>query len=127
MSKWAYFVVFMAAGIFGFVALFMTVSDNADKHAEETTSGPTVKLVASNFKFDQAEYTAKAGEKTKVSLSIKEGIHAVKISGNGVDIELDKQNASKEVTFDKPGTYTIVCSLPCGPGHEQMVSKLVVQ
>lgn len=127
MSRWSYFVLFMAAGVFGFVALFMAVSDNADKHAEETSSGPTLKLVASNFKFEQPEYTVKAGEKMKVSLSIKEGIHAVKISGNGVDIDLDKQNASKEVTFDKPGTYTIVCTLPCGAGHADMVSKLVVQ
>ncbi|WP_438448852.1 plastocyanin/azurin family copper-binding protein [Gorillibacterium sp. sgz5001074] len=127
MSRWTYFILFMAAGIFGFVALFMTVSENADKNAGETSSGPSLKLVASNFKFDQPEYTVKAGEKMKVSLSIKEGIHAVKISGNGVDIDLDKQNASKEVTFDKPGTYTIQCTLPCGAGHADMVSKLIVQ
>jgi cytochrome c oxidase subunit II len=127
MSKWAYFVLFMAAGVFGFVALFVTVSKNADKNAEETSSGPALKLVASNFKFDQPEYTVKAGEKMKVSLSIKEGLHAVKISGNGVDIELDKQNPSKDFTFDKPGTYTIECVLPCGAGHADMHSKLVVQ
>lgn len=127
MSKWAYFVVFMGAGLFGLVALFNAVAGNAEQHAEETTSGPSLKLVASNFKFEQAEYAAKAGEKTKVSLSIKEGIHAVQITGNGMDISLDKQNPSQEVTFDKPGEYKIVCSLPCGAGHADMVSKLVVQ
>jgi cytochrome c oxidase subunit II len=127
MSKWSYFVLFMGAGIFGFVALFMAVADNADKHAEETSSGPSLKLVASNFKFDQAEYTVKAGETMKVSLKINEGIHAVQIKGDGVNIELDKQNASKEVKFDKPGTYEIICSLPCGAGHTDMKSKLIVQ
>lgn len=127
MSKWSYFVLFIAAGIFGFVALFMAVADNAENNAEETTSGPSLKLVASNFKFEQPEYTVKAGEKMKVSLTIKEGIHAVHITGEGVNIELDKQNASKEVTFDKPGTYEIVCSLPCGAGHADMKSKLIVQ
>jgi cytochrome c oxidase subunit II len=127
MAKWAYFVLFIGAGIFGFVALFMAVSDNADKNVEEVSTGPSLKLVASNFKFDQAEYTAKAGEKLKVSLSIKDGIHAVQISGQGMTVDLDKQNPSKEVTFDKPGTYEIICSLPCGEGHANMKSKLIVQ
>lgn len=127
MAKWAYFVLFIGAGLFGFVALFMAVADNADKNSEEASTGPTLRLVASNFKFDQPEYIIKAGEETKVSLSIKDGIHAVQISGQGVTVELDKQNASKLVTFDKPGTYDIICSLPCGEGHANMVSKLVVQ
>lgn len=127
MGKWTYFVLFIAAGLFGFIALFVTVADRANPDVEAASTGPSIKLVASNFKFDQAEYTAKAGEKTRVSLSIKEGIHAVHISGNGVDINLDKQNPAQDVTFDKAGTYDIICSLPCGEGHSDMKSKLVVQ
>ncbi len=45
----------------------------------------------------------------------------------GLDIKLDKENPSKQVTFDKPGTYEIICVLPCGEGHAKMKSKLVVQ
>lgn len=127
MAKWAYFVLFIGAGIFGFVALFITAADNGDNNAEEASAGPSLKLVASNFKFDQAEYTAKAGETVRVSLSIKEGIHAVHITGQGLTVDLDKQNPSQDVTFEKPGTYDIVCSLPCGEGHANMKSKLVVQ
>lgn len=125
MSKWLYFILFIGAGIFGFVALFGQVYSHSKENAQETEGGPQLKLVASNWTFDKPEYTVKAGEKVKVSLQIKEGIHAVQIKD--LNIALDKANPSAEVTFDKPGTYEIVCTLPCGPGHADMKSKLVVQ
>ncbi len=40
----------------------------------------------------------------------------VNISGNG-----------SEVVNLKPGEYTIRCSVPCGQGHAEMVSKLVAE
>lgn len=125
MSKWIYFVMFVGAGIFGLVALFGEVYSHSKENAEDTSGVNQLKLVATNWKFDQPEYTVKAGEKMKVSLQIKEGIHAVEIKG--LNVALDKSNPSAEVTFDKPGTYEIVCTLPCGPGHAEMKSKLIVQ
>lgn len=125
MGKWAYFILFIGAGIFGLVALFSMVSSHSKENAEEASSGPSLKFVVSNYKFDQQEYTVKANEKTKVSLQIKEGIHAVEIKG--LNVKLDKQNPSQDVTFDKPGTYEVECILPCGPGHPDMKSKVIVQ
>lgn len=125
MSKWLYFVLFVGAGLFGFAALFGQVYSHSKENAEDTSGAPQLKLYASNWKFDQPEYTVKAGDKMKVTLQIKEGIHAVEIKG--LNVALDKANPSQEVTFDKPGTYEIVCTLPCGQGHADMKSKLVVQ
>lgn len=125
MGKWAYFILFVGAGIFGLVALFSAVNSHSKQNAEETSSGPSLKFVVSNYKFDQPEYTVKANEKTKVSLKINEGIHAVEIKG--LNIKLDKQNSSVEFTFDKPGTYEVECILPCGPGHGDMKAKVIVQ
>ncbi|NEW06153.1 hypothetical protein GK047_09035 [Paenibacillus sp. SYP-B3998] len=127
MQKWIFFVLFILAGALGLGVLFQDISARQDAKAAETASnkGQQLKIAASNWQFDSADYTIKSGEPTKVSLSLKEGVHAVEIKG--LDIKLDKENPSKEITFDKPGTYEIECVLPCGEGHAKMKSKLVVQ
>jgi cytochrome c oxidase subunit 2 len=100
------------------------------KEAEETseqTAGEAkeVVLTATNFKFDQQEYKMAKGETVKFTLKNEQGFHGVNIKGLGVN--LDNGNPSQTVTIDKPGTYEIVCSIPCGSGHANMKSVLVVE
>lgn len=125
MYKWVMFVLFLAASVIGIGFLFNQVNIHAKENAPDTSGVPKLTLVATNFQFDQPEYTVTKGEKMKVSLSIKEGIHEVAIPE--LNVKLDKANPSQEITFDKPGTFTIECVLACGPGHDGMKSKLVVQ
>ena len=127
MQKWIFFVLFILAGALGLGVLFQDISDRqeAQEAAAAASKLPQLKVVASNWQFDQTEYKVKSGQATKVSLSLKEGVHAIEIVG--LDIKLDKDNPSKEVTFDKPGTYEIHCVLPCGEGHATMKTKLVVE
>jgi cytochrome c oxidase subunit 2 len=127
MQKWIFFVLFIAASVLGVSVLFQDIS----KHASETAAaaedaGKSLKIVATNWQFDQPEYTVTKGQALKVSVQLKEGAHAVNIKGDGLDITLDRNTPSQEVTFDKPGTYEIHCSLPCGEGHAKMVSKITV-
>jgi cytochrome c oxidase subunit 2 len=92
-----------------------------------TASGPAtgdLKIVATNWDFDQKEYKVKKGDTLKVTLESKEGAHAIKINGLNIDVGTNK---SKDVTFDKAGTYDIICSLPCGSGHSAMKAKLIVE
>jgi cytochrome c oxidase subunit II len=84
-----------------------------------------VKLVATNFKFDQQEYKVKAGSDVKLSLENKEGIHGIEVKG--LNVKLDGQNLSKTFKAEKAGTYEIICNVPCGTGHMQMKAKLVVE
>ncbi|PZE22007.1 cupredoxin domain-containing protein [Paenibacillus xerothermodurans] len=125
MQKWIMFSLFIVACLLGAGVLFDTISERQAQMASEAKAGPQLKFVASNFKFDQAEYTVKAGETVTVSLNNKEGMHAMEIVGLGV--HLDNNTKSAEVKFDKPGTYDVICVLPCGPGHAEMKSKLIVQ
>lgn len=126
MQKWIFFVLFLAVSALGLGVLFQDISKRQAESAEET-SGKQLKITASNWKFDAAEYTAVKGEPTKIALINKEGVHAINIKGEGVDIKLDKAAPSQEVTFAKPGTYEVICVLPCGEGHAGMKSKIVVQ
>ncbi|WP_281886741.1 cupredoxin domain-containing protein [Paenibacillus sp. YYML68] len=125
MQKWLMFSLFIVACVLGVGVLFQDISVRQAEMAHEAAAGPSLKLAASNFKFDQAEYTIKAGEKVTVSLINKEGLHAVEIKDTNV--KLDNNNKSMEYTFDKPGEYEIYCSLPCGTGHADMKAKLIVQ
>lgn len=92
-----------------------------------TTGGSTVSneinITAINFEFNQEEYTVKAGEEVKVIFTNEEGMHGITIAGLDVDIKGDG-----EATFTptEPGEYTIYCNLPCGTGHADMKSTLVV-
>ena len=125
MHKWIMFVLLIGVGVLGIGALVATVDKHAKENAPEDTGGvASLKIVASNYKFDKAEYTVTKGETLKVSISNAEGIHELEIPELG--IKLDRNNPSAQVTFDKAGTFTVKCSLPCGTGHDTMVSKLIV-
>jgi len=87
-----------------------------------------VKLIASNWEFDQAEYTVALGEPIQFILENEAGLHGVKINGLGISLDAGKP---KQYVINEAGTYEIVCSIQCGAGkdgnHNTMKSKLIVQ
>ncbi|MFC5591635.1 cupredoxin domain-containing protein [Sporosarcina soli] len=90
---------------------------------EGSTASNEINITAVNFEFNQEEYTVKAGEEVKVLFANEEGMHGITIAGLDVDIKGDG-----EATFTptEPGEYTIYCNLPCGTGHADMKSTLIV-
>ncbi|WP_413064874.1 cytochrome C oxidase subunit II [Siminovitchia sp. 179-K 8D1 HS] len=92
--------------------------------SEEAGTGNVIDITATNFEFDKDVYTVQSGEEVKIKLSNKEGMHGIAIEGTDVNI-----NGDGEATFtpEKPGEYTIYCSIPCGAGHADMKSTLVVE
>ncbi|MFC0214267.1 hypothetical protein ACFFK0_17700 [Paenibacillus chartarius] len=126
MQKWIMFVLFVAAGVLGLGVLFNDISEKqAEAAASKAEAGTTLKFTMSNWKFDKPEYQVKAGESLKVSLVLAEGVHALEVKDLG--IKLDGQNRSVDYKFEKPGTYEVICTLPCGEGHADMKAKIVVQ
>jgi cytochrome c oxidase subunit II len=127
MQKWIFFVLFIGAAVLGIGVLFQDISKHAaEDAAAKADAGKSLKIIASNWQFDKPEYTVAKGETLKVSLTLKEGVHAVDITGQGLDVKLTKDAPMQQVTFDKPGTYEIHCVLPCGQGHANMMSKITV-
>ncbi|QBP42813.1 cupredoxin domain-containing protein [Paenisporosarcina antarctica] len=102
--------------------------DDAAKETKDTTDGGessaanTVELVASNWEFDKESYTVPAGEVT-VKLANEEGFHGVKIVGT--DLVIDGEGEATATL--EPGEYEVVCTVPCGEGHETMTTKLIVE
>lgn len=94
--------------------------------AAAPAAGPAtgeLKITATNWQFDKTEYKVKKGETLTVKLDSTEGAHGIKIDKIG-DVGTNK---SKDITFDKAGTYDITCSIPCGSGHATMKAKLIVE
>lgn len=114
------------------LALIVVLVLAACAKKEEPASSPAasapasgeLKITATNWSFDKTEYKVKKGDTLKVSLDSKEGAHGIKIDKLGINVGTNK---SQDVTFDKAGTYDIICSIPCGAGHAKMTAKLIVE
>jgi len=124
MHKWAMFILFIAASVLGLSVIIFAPPTHGEEPLPEAEENE-VQFILTNFQFDQPEYRVQAGETLKLTLINKQGTHGVFIEGT--EINLDKSNPSVEFTFDAPGEYTMYCSVMCGPGHSDMVAKLIVE
>ncbi|MBM7571092.1 cupredoxin domain-containing protein [Aquibacillus albus] len=122
------FSIFIILSIFALLAACGTdtdndtTQDNLDHSASESSN--RVEIVATNFKFNQEEYTVQAGEPVTLNFTSDEGLHGISINELNVNIEGD---GSATITPEEPGEYQIYCNVLCGAGHSDMVATLIVQ
>lgn len=123
MHKWVMLALFVIAS--GMAVIFSITAIENEGGEEEAVGENELRFVMSNFKFDQETYTVKAGSTMTLSMKNAQGIHGVAIESLGVDM---KEGDTVEVTFGEAGTtYDLLCSVMCGIGHAEMVSKIVVE
>lgn len=98
-----------------------------DTGVTDTGVAPEAELVisASNFEFDKKEYTLKKGVPVKITFKNEQGNHGALIPA--LNLQLDSKNNTAIVTPDKTGTFDISCSIRCGAGHSNMISKLKIE
>ncbi|MBI1800925.1 MAG: cupredoxin domain-containing protein [Chloroflexi bacterium] len=100
-----------------------------------TASNPTeFKVTATDFKFEPADLTLKAGQKIKLTMTNKGAIDHTWLLKDASGKELSqtltvKNGETKSLEFAAPatpGTYTLLCDVP---GHKElgMVGKVIVQ
>jgi cytochrome c oxidase subunit II len=130
MKKW-----FIFASVFSLVLVIAACGANTGSNnetsgaansgnAEQVASDSEIVITAKNWEFDQEEYKIKAGEAVGLTLKSIDGVHGVQILET--DYEIDN-NKTVTVQFDEPGTYNMICSVPCGTGHRTMTAKLIVE
>lgn len=115
------FLFLMSIGLVTALAACGGGDDSADK-GDGGGGDNALAIEASNWKFDQTEYKVPAGDVT-INFKSTEGYHGLQI--NGTDVNLEGEG-TKTVNL-KAGEYTIQCSVPCGEGHADMQSKLIVE
>jgi cytochrome c oxidase subunit II len=86
-----------------------------------------IKIVAKKFVFVPGEIRVKQGETVTLQFTAPE----VPMGFNLADFKLRAdlmpgKTTSLELTPDKAGTFTFLCDVFCGTGHEEMSGTLIV-
>ncbi|MCM3567069.1 cupredoxin domain-containing protein [Neobacillus mesonae] len=101
--------------------------DQAVETSTDTNAGAQeFTITAKNWNFSSdKEMVVKKGEKVKLNLVNKEGVHTIHNDELGIDLTTDKP---AEFTADKTGEYVLKCSTVCGAAedHEGMKISLKV-
>ena len=86
-------------------------------------------LDATNWKFSQPVVVAHAGVPMTLHITSTAGMHGIKSDDLGIHDTMLMPGKTVTVTFtpQKAGTYSIHCSVPCGPGHSDMAFTVKVE
>lgn len=86
-----------------------------------------VKMEAFQYGFKPDPLVVKRGEKVRLLVTSTDVLHGIMIRELGVNEKLPPGKVvAIEFNADKTGTFTIHCSIFCGPGHGKMHSRLIV-
>ncbi|MCL6515705.1 hypothetical protein [Alicyclobacillus sp.] len=87
-----------------------------------------VNVQASNWKWTLDQTTFKVGVPVDFRVQATEGAHGFSIAGTNINRTVAQGQDPVDVVWtpDKPGTYTIQCSVYCGTGHGTMQTQITV-
>jgi len=86
-----------------------------------------VRVEASAYAFTPATIEVDPGDRVTIELASTDVVHGLHIEGYDVNLTADPgQPATVSFVADRPGTYRIRCSVPCGPLHPFMSGRLRV-
>ena len=112
---------------FAFLVFLAFVGALGCKHAP---SGPTehIKVVMKKYNFDPSVIKVKSGDNIELELSAADVQHGFSVPQLGIK-EAVQPGQPATITFKAPakGEYGIECSVICGPHHDDMRAKLVVE
>jgi cytochrome c oxidase subunit 2 len=91
-------------------------------HAGAAATPAHIDVTASNWKFTPGTITVHVNQATTLNLISKEGVHGIASSDLGIsNTVVMPKSTSVTFTPHKVGTYQLRCTMPCGPGHADMV------
>lgn len=88
----------------------------------------TQQITASVGAFTPSQITVHVNQPVTLDLTSAAGVHGLQSSALGIPQTLIEPGTTSTVTFTptKVGTYLVHCSVPCGPGHANMVLTINV-
>ena len=95
---------------------------------QSSSSAPRIKVVMKKYVIQPAEIHVKAGQTTELEVTTPDVQHGFDVPGLSIK-EPVRPGQTAIVTLKNPpkGEYKIVCGIICGPHHDDMVAKLVVE
>ena len=114
--------------------------DSKTSGTDKQTSGVDVGTIASSgnfkeftitarqFQFEPSTIEVNKGDKVRLIVTSKDVPHGISIPEYSINERLEPNKpVTIEFTADKPGTFTVFCSVLCGSGHLGMKGKLIVR
>lgn len=90
--------------------------------AAASAAAPQTVTITTTATFSPAQITVHAGQPVTLKFVGTSGVHGVESKDLGIPATTITPGSSKTVTFtpQKPGTYTLHCTIMCGPQHGNM-------
>lgn len=97
----------------------------------QKSGGPAaerIKVVMKKYAFEPAVIHIKAGETIELEVSSADVQHGFDVPGLGIK-EPVRPGQPAVITLKSPakGEYRVVCGIICGPHHDDMAGKLIVE
>lgn len=87
-----------------------------------------ISVKAKKFEFAPSTITVKKGVPVVLELTSEDRVHGFNLPDFKVRTEVKPDGTSRvRFTPDKTGSFTFVCDVYCGDGHEDMSGTLVVE
>ena len=94
----------------------------------QSGSAERIKVVMKKYAIEPAEIHIKAGKTTELEVTTPDVQHGFDVPGLSIK-EPVRPGQTTTITLKSPpkGEYKIVCGIICGPHHDDMNGKLVVE
>lgn len=69
----------------------------------------------------------KKGEKVQIQVTSDSGVHGFGVPELGLNVRVEAgKTITVDIPTDKTGSFSIICTVPCGPGHREMKATIVI-
>ena len=104
------------------------IDTSAMQIREEPKGSSEVKVSVENWAFRPSMLRFKKGQAATVTFNGVSGVHGVVVPDLGINQSVNLgQTVSVVIPTDRAGTFGFRCSVPCGPGHREMVGEIVIE
>jgi cytochrome c oxidase subunit II len=109
-------------------ALTLTVLALGCRNQPKSAADAHIQVVMKKYTIEPAVIQVKANQVTELEISTADVQHGFDVPGLSIK-EPVRSGQPATVTLNHPpkGEYKVVCGIICGPHHDDMVAKLVVE
>ena len=87
-----------------------------------------IAVVAKKYNFEPKEIRLKQGEPVVLEVTSTDVQHGFHVPGLGISEPIQKGKVAEiRFTPEKRGEYRVECDILCGPRHDEMIGKIIVE
>jgi cytochrome c oxidase subunit 2 len=121
-------IFFMNKSLILLFALIFAMLAAGCHNQPKSTADAHIQVVMKKYTIEPSVIHVKASQTTELEISTADVQHGFDVPGLGVK-EPVRSGQPAIVTLKNPpkGEYKVVCGIICGPHHDDMVAKLIVE